>query len=42
MKSKEERLYEEKCVGCPNEKACHDNCEYCDDFLEELDMMEDD
>lgn len=26
--------YEKICAGCPNEKACHENCEVCDFALE--------
>ena len=33
----EEYLYEKLCRGCPKEKQCHDNCEYCSRYLEELD-----
>lgn len=42
MPKREEKLYKEKCVGCPHEKECNEDCDYCDDYLEELDMMEED
>jgi len=29
-------LYQQFCVGCENEKRCHEECEKCDDFLEAL------
>lgn len=30
-------LYEKLCRGCPCEKRCHENAEYCDNYFEELD-----
>lgn len=38
--SKEELLYEEMCVGCQGEKSCHENCTYCDAFVERLEEDE--
>ena len=38
----EERLYALLCKGCPQEKMCHDTCEYCEEYLkgeEELDKQ---
>lgn len=32
----EEMIYARLCRGCPNEKRCHDDCEYCDEYLEEI------
>ena len=29
-------LYERLCVGCEREKWCHDNCEHCEEYEEEL------
>lgn len=29
-------LYQRMCNGCPKEKECHDNCEHCDNYLNEL------
>lgn len=40
MPKTEEYLYSEMCEGCPHEKECHETCEYCDEYLEELDMLE--
>lgn len=38
----EEILYEKLCRGCPKEKQCHDNCEHCNKYLEQLDKELDD
>lgn len=32
----EEVLYEELCSNCERAKACHESCEYCDEFYERL------
>lgn len=32
----EQEIYEEMCVGCQGEKSCHENCTYCDAFIERL------
>ena len=32
----EERLFEELCEGCYRAKKCHETCDYCDNFLKEL------
>ena len=32
----EEELYRRMCRACPNQRMCHDDCEYCDEYLEEL------
>ena len=29
---KETALYEDMCIGCPDEKKCHDDCVVCDEF----------
>ena len=36
----EELCYIIMCVGCEDEKRCHDNCENCDEYYEELDELE--
>jgi len=33
-------LYEKMCWGCMYKKSCHESCENCDDFLEELEKLE--
>ena len=33
---KETALYEEMCIGCPDEKKCHDDCVVCDEMLEAM------
>lgn len=30
--SKRERAYRRLCIGCPNEKKCHDDCTTCERF----------
>lgn len=35
-----EQLYERLCVGCPSAKRCHESCENCDEFEEELYKIE--
>lgn len=32
----EEKVYNKMCRGCPYEKECHDKCENCDDYLDEV------
>ena len=32
----EQLLYQRLCRGCLNEKQCHDTCEYCEEYLGEL------
>ena len=34
------KVYEEICVGCIDEKWCHDNEAVCDDYLELVEMIE--
>lgn len=34
--SKYEKVYGELCLGCPNEKRCHEECEVCDKFYKEM------
>ena len=29
-------VYKEMCCGCPNAKRCHDECEECDDYYENV------
>ena len=36
----EELCYILNCIQCPNEKRCHDNCETCDEYEEELEELE--
>ena len=35
MRDFEELLYERLCKRCPNQRMCHDTCEYCEEYLEE-------
>lgn len=30
------KIYQKLCCGCPNEKRCHEECEHCDEYYEEL------
>ena len=32
----EELVYQRLCSNCPKAKECHDNCEHCDDYYDEL------
>jgi len=36
----EDKIYELLCLGCPNEKRCHENCEVCDEYLEKTEEEE--
>lgn len=36
----EMEVYEELCVGCSDEKICHEECEYCVQFEERLEEKE--
>lgn len=31
-----DEVYEQICVGCIDEKKCHDECTQCDELLEAL------
>ena len=31
----EEEVYDRLCVGCWRESLCHDDMEFCDEYLEE-------
>jgi hypothetical protein len=33
-------VYEELCVGCSDEKICHEECEHCVQFYERLEEKE--
>lgn len=33
-------LYKKMCVGCEREKICHDDCDCCDEFAENLFCLE--
>lgn len=35
-----EKLYWQMCRSCPNAWKCHEQCEECDDFQEELERLE--
>lgn len=37
---KELELYERLCVGCPCERICHETCENCEEYEEELQKIE--
>ena len=32
-------LSERLCKSCPNAKKCHDECEYCDEFLDQFEVL---
>ena len=32
-------LYQRMCHQCPNARKCHDDCDYCDEFLQSLDAL---
>ena len=32
----EARVYKNLCAGCERERACHNNCEVCEEFEDEL------
>ena len=32
----EYQIYQRMCSHCPNQKRCHDDCDYCDEFLETM------
>lgn len=36
----EQEVYEEMCVGCCDEKLCHEDCTYCVQFYERLEELE--
>ena len=36
----EEIVYDKMCMYCPNAKKCHEECESCDEFYEEVDRLE--
>ena len=33
---KEMEVYQRMCVGCERERYCHEQCEQCDEYIEEL------
>lgn len=33
-------VYEEMCVGCCDEKLCHEDCSHCVQFYERLEELE--
>lgn len=33
-------VYEEMCVGCSDEKICHEECDHCVQFYERLEEKE--
>ena len=38
--SVEEIVYDKMCMRCPNAKKCHEECESCDEFYEEVERLE--
>ena len=32
----EQKISKKMCVSCPHEKECHDNCEHCDEYYDEV------
>ena len=36
----EEIVYDKMCMSCPNAKKCHEKCESCDEFYEEVERLE--
>ena len=36
----ETKIYNLMCASCPNAKRCHDNDEYCNEFLEKYEKQE--
>ena len=39
-KTLDELCYIMCCIQCPNEHACHNNCETCDEYEEQLEELE--
>lgn len=35
----EQVVYEKMCFACPNARKCHENCEFCDDFENEVERL---
>lgn len=35
----EYELYKRMCGSCPNAKRCHEECENCDEYEEELERL---
>lgn len=33
-------VYQKLCVGCPSERYCHENCGTCEQYDEDLKMLE--
>lgn len=40
MKDKEMELYQRMCVGCEHERYCHKECVVCEEYQEQLDLLE--
>jgi hypothetical protein len=40
LEESETQIYNKKCVGCPRARICHEECEFCDDFTDELEELE--
>lgn len=36
----EQIVYDKMCFACPNAKKCHEECEFCDDFENEVERLE--
>ena len=36
----EEIVYDKMCMSCPSAKSCHEECESCDEFYEEVERLE--
>ena len=39
MMDLKDKLYAKMCANCPKEKHCHDECEFCDDFIDNLEAL---
>lgn len=39
-KDKLQELYERLCSGCPSARVCHETCENCEEYEEELQKLE--
>lgn len=39
-KDLEYQLYKAMCSSCPNARKCHEECEPCDEFQDELERLE--
>lgn len=40
MRNKEMELYQRMCVGCEHERYCHKECVVCEEYQEQLDLLD--